>query len=75
MGYRTLIEFNHDVAGKSVDADPAAFVDLVLQLLASGENVRLTEKLKGFGVTTLRTRHSSIPCSVSYDGDREVIGL
>ena len=58
MSWRTLIEFNHDVMGKAIKADPEGFVR-AMDFLNNSASERNAEEVKRFGITVIRTRHHS----------------
>ncbi len=61
MGNRTIVEFNHDLAGE-IDRDPEGFLRAIKTMLNSGVNDDKSEKrdaLSRFGVRTSPTHHSS----------------
>lgn len=66
MGNRTIVEFNHDLAGE-IDRDPEGFLRAVKTMLNSGVTEHDSDKrdaLSRFGVRTSPTHHSSTQSEV-----------
>lgn len=64
MSNRTLMEFNHDVAGFAVARDPTRFAHLIDEVMRCGPAVRpevLRDLHRTFGVTVGPMRHHSSP--------------
>jgi hypothetical protein len=65
MSNRTLLEFNHD-HGFSIEDDPAAFVQTILEMIRAGGRPRTVDALENFGIAYVGQRHHSDSCSVVY---------
>lgn len=66
MSNRTIVEFNHDLAGE-IDRDPEGFLLAVKAMLNSGVTARESDKrdaLSRFGVRTSPTHHHSTQSEV-----------
>jgi hypothetical protein len=75
MSNRTIVEFNHDLAGE-IDRDPEGFLRAIRMMLNSGVNDNESEKrdnLERFGVRTSPTHHHSGESEVilRHEGGRE----
>lgn len=79
MSNRTIVEFNHDLAGE-IDRDPEGFLDAVRNMLNSGVNEAESGKrdnLSRFGVRTSPTHHHSTKAEVvlTHETGREFFRL
>lgn len=66
MSNRTIVEFNHDLAG-NIARDPDGFLRAINELLSYGVNdmdSRLRDTLQRFGVRTSPTHHHSTQAEV-----------
>ncbi len=66
MSNRTIVEFNHDLAGE-IDRDPEGFLRAIKTMLNSGvndEDSRERDGLSRYGVRTSPTHHHSTKAEV-----------
>lgn len=66
MSNRTIVEFNHDLAG-NIARDPDGFLRAIMEMMNHGvteHEDRLRGTLRRFGITTSPTHHHSTQAEV-----------